>query len=162
MSFILGDQRETDSAGAFQRYREYLEREKERFPPGALELARSDWYFKPEDHRCPHDAWLQHFIVQEIGEGERHERRRAVLSVQLLGAYHDLILTFTYGRVRRYSFQGADVRAGHSDWRYDEFRVGEERQLIHEVEWCGGSANARWLVEADDVRMEWSPLARGV
>lgn len=161
MSFILTDQRDADVAEAFRRYRQYLETERHRFPPGALALATSEWYFDPEDHRCPHDAWLQHLLVQETGQGERHEQRAVALSIQLLGAYHDLALTFTYARVDRYVFEGQTVRKGHSDWRYDEFRVNGDGRLLHEIEWCGEHESARWLIEADDVVLEWSALARG-
>src|SRR5258706_465338 len=136
MPFILGAQREADAAAAFRRYRSYLEVERRRFPPVALALATSEWYFTPDDHRCPHDAWLQHLVVQEVGRGERHEHRAVALSIQLLGAYHDLVLTFNYGRVFRYVFEGLDIQEGHAEWRYDEFRVNEHGHLLHEIEWC--------------------------
>ena len=161
MTFILGEQRQADVSQAFRRYREYLREQRDRFPPGAFSLATSDWYFNPEDHRCPHDAWLQHFVVQEIGRGERHEVRTLTSSVQLLGAYQDLVLTFTYHRVYRYGLDGVNPQAGHQDWRYDEFRVNEQGHLMHEIEWCGANEAARWLIEADDVVLEWAASARG-
>ena len=155
MTFILGEQRATDVTGAFHRYREYLEQERHRFPPGALALAMSEWYFNPEDHRCPHDSWLQHLVVQETGRGDRQQERAVTLSVQLLGAYHDLLLTFTYARAYRYVLDAREIREGHCDWRYDEFRVTPDGRLLHEVEWSGPDKNARWLIEADDVALEW-------
>jgi hypothetical protein len=162
MAFILGDQRDADVVDAFRRYRAYLEAERARFPVGALALATSEWYFNPEDHRCPHDAWLQHLVVQETGRGERHQHRAIGLSIQLLGSYHDLVLTLTYGRVYRYTLEThQDIRDGHSDWRYDEFRVNGDGHLLHEIEWCGIHESARWLIEADDVALEWSACARG-
>ena len=161
MAFILGEQRDADVLGAFQRYRQYLEQERHRFPPGGLALATSDWYFNLEDHRCPHDAWLQHLVIQESGSGERHQHRTVALAVQLLGAYHDLVLTFTYAGVHRYALDARQVREGHCDWRYDEFRVTPDNRLLHEVEWRGPGENARWLIEADDVVLEWGAIARG-
>ena len=159
MPFILGDQRDANAVEAFRRYREYLESERRRFPEGAFALATSEWYFNPEDHRCPHDAWLQHVVVQEIGRGDRHQNRSSALSIQLLGAYHDLVLTFTYKRVYRYMLDADDIREGHSDWRYDEFRLSDAGILVHEIEWRG--EGVRWLIEADDVSLEWSTSARG-
>lgn len=161
MPFILGAQRDADVAGAFRRYRHYLEAERHHFPSGALALATSDWYFNFEDHRCPHDAWLQHVVVHETGRGERQEQREVAVSIQLLGAYHDLVLTFTYASAYRYVLDGRQVGEGHADWRYDEFRVTETRHLVHEIEWSGASEIGRWLIEAEDVRLEWSARARG-
>jgi hypothetical protein len=159
MPFILGDQRDANLPEAFRRYRYYLETERHRFPTGALALATSAWYFNPEDHRCPHDAWLQHLVVHEEGRAERHQHRAVALSIQLLGAYHDLVLTFTYPRVYRYAFEAAAIREGHFDWRYDEFRVNDDGRLLHEIEWSGTRAGARWLIEADDVALEWNIVA---
>jgi hypothetical protein len=162
MSFILGEQRDADIVQAFARYRQYVESERDRFPPGALFLATSEWYFNPEDHRCPHDAWLQHYVVQETGRGERYQHRAVGLSIQLLGGYHDLILTFTYAQVHRYDFPGGDVPKGHGDWRYDEFRLTEEGRLLHEIEWHRDGETLLWQVEAQDVTFAWSAFARGV
>src|SRR5579862_1878225 len=154
MTFILRKQRAADVAGAFRRYREYLKQERHRFPPGALALATSEWYFDPRDHRCPHDSWLERLLVQEIGTGDRQEERTVALSVQLLGAYHELVLTFTYARAYRYVLDAWEIRDGHRDWCYDEFRIAPDGRLVHEVEWSGPGENARWLIEADDVALE--------
>jgi hypothetical protein len=156
MAFILGDQRDANPAEAFRHYRQYLESERDRFPPSAFALATSEWYFNFKDHRCPHDAWLQHLVTREIGRGERHEQRTTASSLQLLGAYHDLVLTFSYQGLHRYVLEGHDVRLGHGDWRYDEFRVNEAGRLVHEIEWWGSAPMAHWLIEADDVTLEWS------
>lgn len=161
MPFILGEQRDADVADAFRRYQEYLESERHRFPPGGFALAASGWYFDFEDHRCPHDAWLQHLVIQETGRGERQENRAVGVSVQLLGAYHDLALRFEYRRVYRYVLEGGDIQQGHADWRYDEFRVTDEGHLLHEIEWSGPLNTSRWLIEAEDVIFESSALAPG-
>lgn len=161
MAFILAAERNRDVVESFRRYRAYVEAERSRFPPSALALATSDWYFDSVDHRCPHDAWLQHLVLHETGRGERRQERRVVLQVELFGAYHDLVLTFEYGGVHRYLLDGKAVHEGHMDWRYDEFRIAESGRLVHEVEWCGASEGARWLIEADDVAFTTRALARG-
>jgi hypothetical protein len=151
MTFILAPERDIDAVGAFRRYREYLEQEKGRFPPGALALATSDWYLGAEDHRAPHDAWLQGAFLQEIGKGERRQERTLSLRLSLLGAYHDLELELLYPRVFAYTFRGGVVEQGHGDWRYDEFRVSKDGHLVHEIQWCGMDDRATWVIEADDV-----------
>jgi hypothetical protein len=49
----------------------------------------------------------------------------------------------------------------HLDWVYDEFRVGDEGQLVHDIQWSGTTASASWLIEAEDVSMTWSTLEKG-
>src|SRR6185503_2595900 len=103
--YILAPERDVDPEGSFQRYEEYLRQEKRRFPPGALALATSDWYFGFADHRAPHDAWLLSALFEETGAGTRGEERSLSLRVRLLGAYHDFELEFHYPKVFSYSFQ---------------------------------------------------------
>src|SRR5262245_26021851 len=161
MPFLLAGQRDADVTEAFRRYRQYLEQERLRFPSGAFALATSDWYFDFSDHRCPHDAWLEHLVLHETGQGERRQDRTVALSVELLVAYHDLLLTFEYRGVRSYSMESVALAGGHMDWRYDEFRVAESGGLVHDIEWCGPVETARWLIEADDVAFTSRALARG-
>jgi hypothetical protein len=89
------------------------------------------------------------------GSSISSSRRRGV------GAYHDLILTFEYRGVYRYAFDGADVRDGHSDWLYDEFRLTDSGRLVHEIEWCGRADTGRWLIEAEDVSLDFRAIAGG-
>jgi hypothetical protein len=135
--YILAPERDLDPAGAFRRYGEYLRREEARFPPGAFALATSDWYFGFEDHRAPHDGWLVCAALEEIGRGARNEDRTLALRVRLLGAFHDLELEFYYPRIFSYAFRGDVLERGHGDWRYDEFRIGNDGHLVHEIQWSG-------------------------
>lgn len=144
---------------AFENYARYLEANRDRFPPGAFDLATSDWYFNPGDHRCPHDAWLESVTILESASGERQEIRIVSIRVRLLGAYHDGHIELFYPRVFSYSLTMGDVTAGHRDWRYDELRLSETGALIHEIEWCGPFDTGRWLIEASDVVFEWIPNA---
>jgi hypothetical protein len=45
MTYVLGAQREAGVRAAFDAYREYLKRSRDRFPPGGYGLAASDWSF---------------------------------------------------------------------------------------------------------------------
>jgi hypothetical protein len=146
--FILDRQRRNDVVAAFRAYREYLATEAGRFPRNALALAMADWYFDANDHRSPHDAWLEEAAFLEPSSGARHQDRSTALRVRLLGGYHDKILEFEYPVVLAYTLQTPSAAQGLGDWRYDEFRVSDRGTLIHEIEWSGGG---RWQIEAADV-----------
>lgn len=156
MSFILSAQRD-DVVRAFERYRSYLQSVRPSLPKSVFALASSDWYFSPHEHHCPHDGWLESITVSELSSGERHEIRSTSIRIRLLGAYHDGFIEFFYPQVFSYRLDAADSARGHRDWRYDEFRVSERGHIIHEIEWCGASDTARWLIEASDVQFHWHP-----
>jgi len=158
MAFILGSPRDQDRGQAFREYERYLHAHRERFPPSAWALATADWYFNFQDHRCPHDAWLESVSISEPATGTRREVRTCQLTVRLLGAFHDGSIEFHYPDVRSYRLEMPDVGKGHGDWHYDEFRVDDEGLLIHEIEWAGG--NGSWLIKASDVHFRWMPTVR--
>jgi hypothetical protein len=66
MSFILAAQRDRDPVGAFKRYADYVDSNRHRFPPSALALVDSNWYFGVEDHSAPHDSWLQDILISKL------------------------------------------------------------------------------------------------
>jgi len=165
MVFILSqDGRDDNYPGvelAFERYKTYLARHRTVFPPGAYELAISDWFYDPSDHRCPHDAWLESLQVLETPETEPDERSYSI-SLRLLGA-HDGRIEIIYPKVYAYSFQSFSLDAtSHGDWRYDEFRISDRGHLIHEIEWAYGPQCRAfaWTIEADDIRFRWTPKTR--
>ena len=159
MSFILSAQRNADPRGYFDRYAAYIAAERHRFPPSALALMESDWYFGFADHRAPHDAWLQDVRVSETRPDDRDSAPETSIVVRLLGAYHDGVIEFVYSGVVSYSLQMPDLTRGHCDWRYDEFRLSASGQLIHEIEWCGMMDTGRWLIQARDVVHSWHPFS---
>jgi hypothetical protein len=117
----------------------------------------SEWYYDYDDHRCPHDAWLESLTLSEPATGARQEVRTVALHVRLLGSYHDGYIEFRYPRVFRYECQLDPGAAGHRDWRYDEFRLTEEGHVLHEIEWWGPKPVGRWIIEASDVEFAWHP-----
>jgi hypothetical protein len=153
--FILSEQRISDVAGAFRKYSEFVDLNKERFPQSVFELASSEWYFNPSDHRCPHDAWLESLTIEEPSTGDRHEIRNVNIRVTLLGAYHDGYIEFRYDNVEKYSLEGPIVTKGHCDWIADEFRLSNEGRVVHEIEWATLSETAHWTVEAHNVTYAW-------
>lgn len=144
---------------AFESYRDYVVSHSAQFPPGALVLASSDWYFDPRDHRCPHDAWLEDMTISEPATGDRNEQRATEIRVRLLGAYHDGFIELRYSGVISYSLSSVSAVRGIGDWRYDEFRLHSNGHLVHEIEWAGfpGEDGSRWLIEASDVEFKWNP-----
>ena len=160
MTFLLtSDGRERDVVSAFRRYREYLEAQRDVFPPSAYTLATSDWYFDPQDHRCPHDAWLERCELIETSTGERSEKRTLSLRLRMLGAYHDGHIEIIYPRVFAYSFSLVDSLRGHCDWRFDELRISDRGNVIHEIEWADDQKTGLWIIEASDLEYRWAPLA---
>ncbi|GAA0564086.1 hypothetical protein [Rhizomicrobium electricum] len=153
--FILSADGRNDSQ--FQRYWNYLESVKSAFPPNAFALASSDWYWRPSDHRCPHDAWLESVTMNENSSGEREEKRSLSLTVRLLGAYHDGYIEIFYPHVHSYKFDVWNADNGHRDWRYDELRLSSNGNLLHEIEWCALNDTGRWIIEASDLEFRWLP-----
>ncbi len=152
MTYILAaDGRDDDVGGAFRRYQAYLKAKRERFPPAAYALATSDWWFNFNDHRCPHDSWVEsvEFVESRARDGRRFKNSLA-LRVRLLGAYHDDHIELYYPQVFGYSLS-CESSGGHRDWRYDELRVTDEGRLVHEIEWWGATETGRWLIEASDL-----------
>jgi hypothetical protein len=161
MSFILSRNRRTPegTASAMRTYERYIASQKERFPPSALSLATSDWYFGCGG-KSPHDSWLERLEVLEVGQGDRKHIRSAAITIRLLSSFQDGQIELSYPRVFGYSFAtGAKVIAdeGHGDWLWDEFTVSGEGHLVHEIEWQHGI----WKIVADDVRYAWIPYDGG-
>lgn len=156
--FILTAQREA-SAGYYAKYQAYLQSERDRFPPSAFELATSDWYGGFHDHRAPHDAWLQSLLVTERAEANHEAQASVSIQIDLLGAYHDGRITMIYPNVFSYDIESIGVAAGLGDWRYDELRLNDDGNLLHEIEWWNVDGTNTWLIEASDVHHEWHPFA---
>ena len=158
--FVLSDQLDTngDPNLPFQRYREYVEANRARFPLAAYDLIASGLLLDALDHRCPHDAWLEWARFEEPSQGDRHEIRSLSLRVRLLGAYHDLYIELFYPQVFSYTMSNPSSEAGHFDWRYSEIRMSDSGNVIHEIEWAGPpGAEARWIIEASDVQFTTYP-----
>lgn len=154
--FILSAER--DREGAFSRYQKYLEQNRAKFPPSAYTLATSDWYYSSSDSRCPHDARLRSLTISEPPHPKGHEPLVVSLRIRLMGWQDDGHIELFYPRVYSYRLDTNNVRRGHCDWRYDEFRVTENGRLLHEIEWWSMNETGRWLIETSDVEFAWQPI----
>lgn len=123
------------------------------FPQSAYELAISDWYFSLTDHRSPHDSWLDRLEILEANTREADGRGTAVIRVRLLNAWYDRYLEFFYPQVYNYRLDLSDGSWCRRDWRYDEFRLSDDRCVIHEIEWAGPKDVGRWLITASDMHL---------
>ena len=156
--YILGEQRDKDVEGAFNRYEQYLKENSDCFPKSAYALATSDWYYGFSDHKAPHDAWLEAITISEPSSGSRNEIRTVSISIKLLSAYHDGYIEFQYPEVFEYKVNAHTFGQGHGDWRYDQFRLNEKGKLIHEIEWATYGATNNWVIVASDVQHKWSQI----
>lgn len=154
MSFLLSEQRDKDFQGYWRRYEDYIDSVRDRMPPGAMKLALSAEWYDFRCHHCPHDAWLQEFKITE-SEATTGQERSNSAELRLLGAYHDGLLVLCYLRLMSFNVQASALSGGMGDWRYDEFRLSPNGNLLHEIEWASG---ARWLIEADDIEFKWQPF----
>ena len=158
MTFILAKERNLNASIAFRNYNKYLRENESRFPKGAYALASSDWWHDFNDHKCPHDAWLESAIFAESSFGERNEFRLITLTIRLFGAYHDGYIELIYSGVHAYKIDMSNAGQGHGGWRYDEFCVNEKGHLVHEIEWEIYGHKGSWLIECSDIDYRWIPI----
>lgn len=164
MSFLLGKavgvDHETFQKG-WTEYRAYLDSIRDRLPVGAKGYAFYQW---PHDdrHGHPHDSWVESVTVSEPASGKRKERRRLSIKVELLGAWHDGLIIFTYQDVVSYSIDRPVLNghgpktSGHGDWLVDEIRLSApDKFVLHEIEFSSG---ARWLIQCRDFSYQWKPF----
>jgi len=159
MAFILKRDRPENSIEEFRKnwkaYEDYLESVKERLPQSAYEFATAERHYNFEDHKAPHDGWLEEMVVRELSSGERKQFRSTEIFIRLLAAYHDGYIELTYKNVQSYSFKKQGFSSlSHDDWLYDEIRVSENDFVLHEIEWV----NSDWLIECEDIFYEWKPF----
>lgn len=122
------------------------------------EFATATWYSDPNDHRCPHDAWLETVEFREPATGNRQEQRKTTLTLRLLGAYHDGHIVFRYSGVTSYDLSSTSCTCGVGDWLRDELSVTHSGLLSHTITWCSGRGQtSHWRIEAEDVSYEWVP-----
>jgi len=156
MTFVLSnDGRDEDVVTAFKKYRSYIESNKNDLPSLVYDLVMSDWFYNFHDHKCPHDAWLENILILEPSEGARNEIRKTDIIVKLLSAYHDGFIEIKYKNVSSFNIDASNVKNGHGNWRYDEFRLSETGFLLHEIEWSGHDDPSSWVIEAENIEYTW-------
>ena len=135
-----------------RQYYDYLESVSEKLPASAREFAFADWRMNTEDHRCPHDSWLEYIRIFESSTGERKQYRFPQIEIKLLGAYHDGYLFLNYKNVKKYSLSKTNESESHGDWLYDEVRLSENNLVLHEIEFANDTI---WKIECEDINFKW-------
>lgn len=158
MAYYLSNERNNDVVAAYRRYQEYLRDNAKDFPEGAYALATAEWYQNPSDHRCPHDATLDYFVLSTAVDYDKRSVR--TMRTRLIAAYRDAFIEITYPEVFSYSFENRSCAGKQTEWLYDEFRLTSSSHIIHEIEWTSGPGiQERWIIEASDVRFSWHPFS---
>jgi hypothetical protein len=157
MAYYLSNERNQDIVGSYRRYQQYLQEHKCEFPPGSFALATAEWYQDQNDHRCPHDGWLESIVISEAANSK--QKRLTTIQTRLLAAYQDGYIEFFYPEVFKYTLESVSSTSGLGDWLYDEFRLAQNGHIIHEIEWAGTQSDkmSRWIIEASDVQFRWIP-----
>lgn len=138
---------------AHTRYFQYVEDNRERFPPNTYELAAARWRHDFGDHRAMHDSWVESIKFCDdslLGEKDRNN----FLELVALGAYHDGRIKIRYKRIHSVSFGVSDVMGGPEIYR-DEIRLSESGLVVHEIEFLG---RANWLIECEDMEQSWESI----
>lgn len=144
----------------FEAYKKYLMENQPFFPQTAYEFAAADWHYNPQDHRCPHDSWVESLQISEKHSSEFDKKEGIKIQLTLLGAYHDGRIKINYEGVKGYNFNllpdNFEVKH-HGDWIIDEIRLSEQGWLIHEISfWLKGN----WQIECKNIKYEWLPFEK--
>jgi hypothetical protein len=87
----------------FNAYLSYLVDNKNSFPQNAYEFAVAEWHYNPQDHRCPHDSWVESLQIIEKEITEADNERGLEIQICLLGAYHDGNIKIIYKGIKGYT-----------------------------------------------------------
>jgi hypothetical protein len=138
------------------RYRAYLASVSERLPARLKAFALQDWYYDPNDHRCPHDSWLEQLTIDEPANGERKEQRSITIRLRLLAPYHDGEILFAHYDVRQYrletpaEYKSPPYGVGHGNFLRNEIRLLEDGFIEHDITFSRGS---RFVIECGDMSL---------
>lgn len=128
-------------------YEAHLETVVPKLPDATKAFVSSKWYQDWNHHDCPHDAWLMDLALKACVKSD--EDRTLDLTLKLLGAYHDRILTFSYRNVTFCDFEiQKQGRHNTGDWLRDEFDVLENGFISHEILWQLGKS---WKIVSESV-----------
>jgi hypothetical protein len=132
----------------YQEYLQYLESVKDSLPLAAYEYGKAEWHYDLSDPRSIHDAWLRTLTINEVSN-ERPERYQ--IEISFLGAFHDRLFKFAYTGVTQYQLLTPSTAEAHGDVYFDEIRLSNKRNVIHEVLFM---TNVRWIIECKSFLFE--------
>lgn len=154
--FRVLKQQTEDGWRAGEAYSKYLEVIGIKLPEETRSFVLAPWYRDPSNHDCPHDSWLKDVILKA---GVREDDRSMNLSISVLGAFWDRILTFQYINICdcRIDFSGTQ-KANVGEWLVDEFDVTDSGLVTHEIQWINRVSGKLqlyppWRIVAESVRL---------
>ncbi len=141
------DLRESMMAG--EAYWAHLLSIADRLPQDTRAFALAEWYNNPRHHDCPHDSWL---LGIHMSADHRSATRQLDGTIELLGAYHDRILTISYRNIIEFKIEGCVAEETVlGDWLQDEIDIVGNDYISHEINWDRG---ANWRIVAKGISFE--------
>ncbi|TXH68978.1 MAG: hypothetical protein E6Q83_11715 [Thiothrix sp.] len=125
---------------ANESYREYLIKNREKFPENAYSFAAASWRGDYNDPRELHDSWLESINIIESQD------KTTSIIIKLLNSYHDRYILIEYLDVKKYFLTNDHV--SHGDLLRNEIRLSENNNVIHEIEW---GMDSRYVIECGDI-----------
>jgi hypothetical protein len=126
------------------------------------ELIRQPWYQDANDPRCPHDAWIEGVLIQEIANKRGDQVRSISVEIRLFNAFHNGTITYSYGNVRSYSLSlltvSSEGNRAHGDWLNDTFHCMREGLSQHQITFSSGAV-VTILFETLSYKAEWETEA---
>ncbi len=158
MSYILSANRDHDSfenaCENWENYQSYLRALKDKLATSAFEIATSSWWYQFDLPEAPHDSRLNAFRMGDHGAPAWDNQKYSWIEIELHSAYSGTIL-LRYSNVSWYELRMSNESQGvHGDWRYDEFSLSAEGNLLHTIEWADGAV---WVIEASDLKHQYIP-----
>ena len=144
-----------ESKRRFSEYKEYLETIKGKLSFFPINFIFEEWYTDIASHKCIHDSWLDKVLISEDDEN------KVTITLKLLGAYHDGFITLKYSDVQYYKLnrnESSTIKSSHGDLRYEEFRLDEDGNQIHEFDWYTLDENAAFLIACRHIEYIWEEI----
>ena len=122
-----------------------------------IQALTESWYYDHTDPRCPHDAWLRSVSLTIDGRSQDEGECVRVLRLELLGAYHNGVITLSYRGLLMYqvilrSHEEPEKISRREDWLEDSVEVVGNR-IRHVISWETG----QWILEAEEITFAWAP-----
>ena len=132
----------------FDKYFSYIKTIKNNLPKNVFTFASNWKYYSLESHSSLHDSWLERLSIEEKNKRDEQDRT-ANITVLLLGAYHDRLISLEYLDVHYYLIEGIllDTR-GHGDILIHEIRLNKKNLIEHEVLF---SDNTKFLISCSNI-----------
>lgn len=138
----------------FDAYYLYLDSVKNELPENTYNFAVNDWHYNFEDYKCPHDSWIENFLIKE--KTDATQSKSVDMELRLLGAYHNGNIIINYLEVSSYKlewnfFQEKKTdskKLWHGDWMIDEISLSDSGKVIHEIEF---RFDGYWIIECKEV-----------